>query len=105
MIRVVLDTNIIVSAYLNQNGFPFLILKLALAGLVQPCASEAILEEYEELLLRKSRPLDKRRARLLLKKIRSGVQSIQPSARLAAYRRSGRYDVSRMRGQLRPITW
>ena len=32
MIRVVLDTNIIVSAYLNQEGLPFSILKLALAG-------------------------------------------------------------------------
>ena len=32
MIRVVLDTNIIVSAYLNQEGLPFSILELALAG-------------------------------------------------------------------------
>jgi hypothetical protein len=32
MIRVVLDTNIIVSAYLNEDGQPFRILKLALAG-------------------------------------------------------------------------
>jgi len=40
MIRVVLDTNIIVSAYLNQDGLPFFILKLALAGAIQLCASE-----------------------------------------------------------------
>lgn len=32
MIRVVLDTNVIVSAYLNQDGLPFLILKLVLLG-------------------------------------------------------------------------
>ena len=56
MIRVVLDTNIIVSAYLNEDGLPFLILKLALTGLIRPYASEAILAEYEELLLRKSLP-------------------------------------------------
>jgi len=34
MIQVVLDTNVIVSAYLNQDGLPFLILKLALAKAV-----------------------------------------------------------------------
>jgi hypothetical protein len=34
MIRVVLDTNVIVSACLNQDGLPFLILKLALAKAV-----------------------------------------------------------------------
>jgi putative PIN family toxin of toxin-antitoxin system len=78
MIRVVLDTNIIVSAYLNQDGLPFFILKLALAGHIRPYASEAILAEYEELLLRKSYPLDKRRARLLLKKIRAACTVINP---------------------------
>jgi uncharacterized protein len=78
MIRVVLDTNIIVSAYLNQDGLPFLILKLALANVVRPYASEAILAEYKELLFRKSYPLDVRRARLLLKKIRSACTVVNP---------------------------
>ena len=45
MIRVVLDTNIIVSACLNENGLPFRILKLALAGSIDLYASEPILEE------------------------------------------------------------
>lgn len=78
MIRVVLDTNIIVSAYLNEDGPPFRALKLALAGLVRLCASEAILAEYQELLLRKSYPLDKRRAVLLLKALRAASTIVTP---------------------------
>ena len=39
MIRVVLDTNNIVSAYLDQDGLPFFITKLALSGIVQLCCT------------------------------------------------------------------
>ena len=53
MIRVVLDTNVVVSACLNEDGLPFYILKLALAGAVRMYVSDPILEEYEELLKRK----------------------------------------------------
>jgi uncharacterized protein len=83
MIRVVLDTNIIVSAYLNQDGVPFVIMKLALAERVQLCASEPILAEYAELLQRKSFPLERRRARLLLKKLRAASKIFRPAIRLS----------------------
>jgi uncharacterized protein len=82
MIRVVLDTNIIVSAYLNQEGLPFFILKLALAGNFQLCASEGVLAEYAELLQRKSYPMDLRRAKLLLQKIRAASNTVRPASRL-----------------------
>jgi uncharacterized protein len=82
MIRVVLDTNIIVSAYLNQEGLPFFILKLALAGNFQLCASEDVLVEYAELLQRKSYPMDVRRARLLLQKIRATCDIVQSAGGL-----------------------
>jgi putative PIN family toxin of toxin-antitoxin system len=78
MIRVILDTNIIVSAYLNQDGLPFFILKLALSGSVRLCASEAVFAEYEELLRRKSYPMDSRRAKLLLKHIRAASHIVRP---------------------------
>jgi putative PIN family toxin of toxin-antitoxin system len=73
MIRVVLDTNIIVSAYLDEDGQPFRILKLTLAGAIDLYASEPILEEYKELLQRKSYPMDSRRAALLLTSIKLSV--------------------------------
>jgi putative PIN family toxin of toxin-antitoxin system len=82
MIRVVLDTNIIVSAYLNHDGLPFFIMKLALAGAVQMCASEPVLAEYEELLQRKSYPLDRRRAKLLLDKLRAASTLVKPAGHL-----------------------
>ena len=83
MIRVVLDTNIIVSAYLNQDGLPFFVLKLALAGTIQMYASKEILAEYQELLHRKSFPLDRRRATLLLHKIRAASTMVKPAGRLS----------------------
>ena len=83
MSRVVLDTNIIVSAYLNEDGLPFRILKLALAGAVNLYASKPILDEYEELLRRKGYPMDTRRATLLLKKIREASTMVKPTAKLS----------------------
>jgi len=47
MIRAVLDTNVVVSAYLNSNGLPFSILKLALQRTVKLCVSQPILDEIE----------------------------------------------------------
>lgn len=74
MIRVVLDTNVVVSAYLSE-GPPSRIVKLALHGLVKLCVSHAILEEYEELLRRKSFPLETRRAIRFLRHIRTATCS------------------------------
>jgi putative PIN family toxin of toxin-antitoxin system len=84
MTRVVIDTNIIVSAYLNQEGLPFFILKLALAGNVRLCASEDILSEYQELLQRKSLPLNIRRAKLLFRSIRRASEIVTPASRVNA---------------------
>lgn len=82
MIRVVLDTNIIVSAYLNADGQPFRILKMAFAGAVKLCASPAILAEYKELLERKSFAMSTRRAELLFKKIRVVTTLVKASPHL-----------------------
>lgn len=52
MIRVVLDTNIIVSALLRPLGPPAQALQLATGGAIQPCLSGSIYAEYEEVLRR-----------------------------------------------------
>jgi uncharacterized protein len=57
MIRVVLDTNIIVSALLQPLGPPARVLALALGGSMQLCVSGGIYAEYEEVI---SRPRFKR---------------------------------------------
>jgi putative PIN family toxin of toxin-antitoxin system len=48
--RVVLDTNIIVSSFLSPKGISAKILDSARAGLFELVVSEAILTEYEEAL-------------------------------------------------------
>jgi len=50
MIRLVLDTNILVSANVNDEGLEALIVSLGLNKKVQLVVSEPILKEYEQVL-------------------------------------------------------
>ncbi|MGE0222399.1 MAG: putative toxin-antitoxin system toxin component, PIN family [Acetobacteraceae bacterium] len=50
MIRAVLDTNVLVSALLSPAGNEALILLAVHHGLIRPCFSEPILEEYALVL-------------------------------------------------------
>jgi putative PIN family toxin of toxin-antitoxin system len=52
MIRVVIDTNIIVSALLQPLGPPAQVFALVVGGAVQLCVSGAIYAEYEEVIRR-----------------------------------------------------
>ena len=50
MTRLVLDTNVFVSAILNPRGKPALILKLALRGVIELVISREIIEEINKVL-------------------------------------------------------
>ena len=52
MIRVVLDTNIIVSALLQPLGPPAQVFVLAIGGSIQLCISGNVYAEYEEVISR-----------------------------------------------------
>lgn len=52
MLKVVLDTNIIVSANLNAQGMEALAVRLASNKVIQLCISPPILAEYENVLKR-----------------------------------------------------
>jgi putative PIN family toxin of toxin-antitoxin system len=52
--RIVIDTNVFVSALLNPNGAPRGVLRLALRREVQPVFSAALFAEYEDVLSRQS---------------------------------------------------
>jgi hypothetical protein len=54
MIRCLDD--IIVSAYLNEAGYPFRVLKLAVAGPINLYASEPIFDEYKNCSSARSVP-------------------------------------------------
>lgn len=49
---MVLDTNVVVSALLQPLGPSASVVQLALSRVVQPCLSEPILAEYEDVLRR-----------------------------------------------------
>lgn len=49
---VVLDTNVVVSAHLKQDGLERFVLDLALSGAIAVYLSEEIVEEYVEVLSR-----------------------------------------------------
>ena len=50
--RIVFDTNVVVSAMLSPSGTAADAIRLAINRHVQFCASEVILKEYEEVLRR-----------------------------------------------------
>jgi uncharacterized protein len=52
MIRVVIDTNILVSALLQPESVPAAVFMPALSGEVQLCVSEAVFAEYDEVIRR-----------------------------------------------------
>ncbi|MEO7143942.1 MAG: putative toxin-antitoxin system toxin component, PIN family [Bryobacteraceae bacterium] len=52
MIRVVIDTNILVSALLQPESLPAAVFMLALSGQVQLCVSGAVFAEYDEVIRR-----------------------------------------------------
>lgn len=52
MLRVVIDTNVIVSALMSPQGNPAKILDMAADGKLRVCCSAEILEEYMDVLAR-----------------------------------------------------
>jgi len=59
-VRVVLDSNVLVSALLSPNGAPAAVLQLVLAGHALLCLDARILSEYREVLRRDKFDFDTR---------------------------------------------
>jgi uncharacterized protein len=82
MIRVVIDTNILVSALLQPEGPPAAVLLFALSGEVQLCVSDAVFAEYEDVI---RRPRFKRPADVIegtLQSIRKLGHWVEPNVRV-----------------------
>ena len=56
----VIDTNVLVSAFLKENSIPDEVLQLALDGPIIPLLNIDILDEYKEVLLRDKFSFDKK---------------------------------------------
>jgi len=85
MTRIVLDTNILVSALINPDGAPAQILLLAISDPdIQLCVSGEIFAEYEEVL---SRPLFRRtmaEVEELLRALRERALWVRPTETIRA---------------------
>jgi putative PIN family toxin of toxin-antitoxin system len=79
MIRVVFDTNILYSAIRQPLGFPAKAVDLAAAGLVIPCISDALLDEYNDVLNRPGLDLHAGRRRGLLDLLVSLALHVDPT--------------------------
>lgn len=83
MTRIVLDTNIIISALLKEGSAPALILSLALEGHIQLCMTEEIFAEYTGVLSReKFQSLDQASVRKALLSIKRKSLWVSPSMRI-----------------------
>jgi putative PIN family toxin of toxin-antitoxin system len=88
-IRVVLDTNVVVSAHLNSEGYERSVLDLALSGKLRLFVSEAILREYESVLRRpkfRLKPLSVSRS---LRLLRAAARVVAPYGQISVARDPG----------------
>jgi putative PIN family toxin of toxin-antitoxin system len=85
-IRVVLDTNVVISAYLNDAGFERYVLDLVLAGKLELVVSKEILEEYEAVLCRPKFGFSRKMVARSLRMLRSKARIVRPRKKLSAAR-------------------
>lgn len=81
-LRLVIDTNILVSAALKPDGIPRAVLLLATTKPAALYISEAILEEYREVLARPELRIRKGLRQQLLELMRSRAHLVKPSRAL-----------------------
>jgi putative PIN family toxin of toxin-antitoxin system len=78
--KIVLDTNVLVSGLLTAKGNPARVLNLVLSGAVQTCFNSAIVSEYAEVLARPKFRLDPLRVSEVLAKLTSDGLRIDASS-------------------------
>lgn len=76
-IRVVLDTNVVVSAHLNAEGYERHVLDLVLARKLQLFVSQPILEEYEGVLRRPKFAIQPRQIARSLRMLRAASRVVR----------------------------
>lgn len=69
--KIVLDTNVLVSAFLKPHSKPARILRLVIQGEIQIIINEAILAEYYEVLVRPVFKFNDKHVQAILKLIRA----------------------------------
>jgi len=75
---VVLDTNVLVSAFWSKSSIPATVLGLALDGKVKPCFDDRILLEYWSVLMRPRFNFTEEEVRIVLQAIKETGISVLP---------------------------
>jgi putative PIN family toxin of toxin-antitoxin system len=86
MLKIVFDTNVIVSAALYQTSLPALLLSLALEHKLRIFVSPALLNEYGEVLKRPRFKLTQEEITELMDKINEKAVIIMPTQKLAVFK-------------------
>ncbi len=86
MLRVVLDTNVVVSGLLRQKGAPAAILDAATSKQFRCYVSESLLDEYREVLTRDYLGLDQRRAARFIGDLREIAIFVVPRKKVTVAR-------------------
>jgi uncharacterized protein len=84
MIRVVIDTNILVSALLQPLGLPAQVFVLAFSGSIQLCVSGEVYAEYEEVISRPRFQRDEETIAATLRAIREQAFWVKPTGPVRA---------------------
>ena len=82
--RVVLDTNVVLSACLKPDGLEARLVDMAIAGTLDACVSPETWAEYQDVLLRDKFKTTRRRAELILRSLEARVLRVIPGERLTA---------------------
>lgn len=82
MIRVVFDTNILYSAILKPVGLSARAFDLITAGQIIPCVSDALLDEYRDVLFRPELAAHARRAGHVLDVLQAMALHVTPTVTL-----------------------
>ena len=80
--RVVLDTNVVVSAHLKSEGYERHVLDLVLAGKLQLAVTEAILGEYADVLSRSKFGIGAKQVARSMRLIRVAARIVRPQHEL-----------------------
>jgi uncharacterized protein len=82
MIRLILDTNVLVSANLNNDGLEALVVSFVLNRKLRLCVSKEILGEYERVLFYPRLKFDPQEVRRFLNRLRRESILLKPHQRI-----------------------
>ncbi len=83
-LKLVLDTNLVVSAFLNPDGLERLVLNLSLSDQADLFITPEIFAEYEEALSRKKFGIEAKLLKAALKLIQDKATLVEPGLTLSA---------------------